>query len=99
MIFLKLIWFFMKLFLRLGRFFAISGITFIGVLYTIDSFTKSQYGIANLYLIAGVLAFLPLFVGLFVEFFLRGVRKGKNKMKKMNTQYLSEDMRKKPLTR
>lgn len=98
MIVLNIILFFIRLFLRLGRFLVISGLTFLGILYTIDSFTKSEYGIANLYLITGALAFLPLFVGLFVEFFLSGVRKGESKIKKMNTQYLNEDMREKPIT-
>lgn len=83
--------------LRFGRFLIVSGITFAAILYTIDSFTKSEYGIANLYLIAGALIFFPLFTGLFVEFRLREIRKGNRTIKKMNTVYLKEDAKKKSL--
>lgn len=75
---------------RLILFLITAGITFVTILYNIDSFTRSAYGTINIKLIAGALVFFPLLVGFFFEFMLIQYKKTGNKAKKLNKQYLKD---------
>lgn len=86
------------LFSTIGKiivFGAISGATLLGIVYSIDKFTKPAYGEINLYIMAGAFSFFPLFTGLFVVFLWKQFTKEKRNSKKRNTIYLKEEIVKK----
>lgn len=74
---------------RILRFGLVSGLTLGAVLYSVDGFTDSSYGVYNLYLIVGLLSFLPLLTGTFVEFFFMMARRDKRKSRIAEGDYES----------
>ncbi|PDZ93995.1 hypothetical protein CON36_36190 [Bacillus cereus] len=89
----------MKTFIiSLIRMFIVGGASLAVVLYQIDNYLKSSYGIENIYILVFVCSFIPLLFTLTVEFYCWFGRRDKQK-KNNNTVYLKETITKKTLTR
>lgn len=95
----KIIGYFSTNIFRLVRFGLVSGTVLVIVLYLIDSYTKSEYGVSNLYLIAGALSFFPLLFGSFFEIYFWLIRREKKRIKKKNMSYVNDSAKRELISR
>lgn len=70
----------------------VGGLTVVFLIFNIDNFTDSAYGVNNLVIITSSFAFFPVFFVLVVEFFFADLRKKQKKNTLLEKQIKASDL-------